>query len=291
MTNTTTDSKTNVPEAIPQPCIAQGEQVYSAKTADKHLLYERAVQTPQGEVKFIDRVYKKRNGKLPRSLREDFCGTAYLCSTWVQHRKSNTAVGVDFDPAVLAWAKENHVNPLTNSQQSRLHLIKGDVLTTPLDTPVDVVAALNFSYFTFKKREQLRAYFSTVRDSLTDTGIFVCDCYGGFEAQDIVEEERPCNGFAYVWHQAHFNPVTSETLCHIHFHFPDETSIMKAFTYDWRLWSLMEIQEVLKEVGFTKTTVYWEGTDTESNEGNGVFRPTTKGEVCPGWIAYLVAEM
>ncbi len=63
----------------------------------------------------------------------------------------------------------------------------------------------------------------------------------------------------------------------------------KAFTYDWRLWSLMEIQEVLNEAGFPHVEVHWEGTELESGEGNGVFRRTTTGEAIESWVAYIIA--
>ena len=64
----------------------------------------------------------------------------------------------------------------------------------------------------------------------------------------------------------------------------------KAFTYEWRLWTLPEIQEVLKEAGFSKVVVYWEGSDEDSEEGNGEWEVTRCGEACEGLIAYLVAE-
>ena len=79
-------------------------------------------------------------------------------------------------------------------------------------------------------------------------------------------------------------------LCHIHFKFPDGSRIRRAFSYAWRLWSLPEIREVLSEAGFTRSTVYWQGTNEESGEGNGVFEPTEQGEADASWIVYLVAE-
>jgi hypothetical protein len=46
----------------------------------------------------------------------------------------------------------------------------------------------------------------------------------------------------------------------------------------------------MREAGFARTTVYWEGTVARTGEGNGVFKPSRRGEACQGWIAYLVAE-
>ena len=65
--------------------------------------------------------------------------------------------------------------------------------------------------------------------------------------------------------------------------------LYEVITYDWRIWTLPELTEMLIEAGFKKATVYWEGTD-ENGEGNGVFTPTTEGEADAGWIAYIVAE-
>jgi hypothetical protein len=63
----------------------------------------------------------------------------------------------------------------------------------------------------------------------------------------------------------------------------------KAFTYDWRLWSLPELRDLLLEVGFKDVIVYWEGTNNRTGEGNGVWLQSTRGEACAGWIAYVVA--
>lgn len=63
----------------------------------------------------------------------------------------------------------------------------------------------------------------------------------------------------------------------------------KAFTYDWRMWTLPELQEILGEAGFSKVTVYWEGTD-EDGEWDGNYSATEHGDDEPAWIVYLTAE-
>jgi hypothetical protein len=83
--------------------------------------------------------------------------------------------------------------------------------------------------------------------------------------------------------------VTGDILCHIDFRFPDGSKIDKAFSYDWRLWSLPELKELLAEAGFSRTTVWWEGTSKEGG-GNGIFTPENRGEADAGWVAYLIAE-
>jgi len=261
----------------------------SAKTADPHVLYQDAVQCPEAEVKFISRVFKKIYGRKPETVREDFCGTAYFCCEWVKDRNTNRAIGVDLDESVLKWGIEHNLNGLKDGQRARVELVHSNVLTAETE-PVDVLIAFNFSYFLLMKRKEMIEYYRAARRHLKSEGLFILDCYGGYEAQDVLEEERACNGFSYVWDQADFNPITHETTCHIHFHFPDNTSMKRAFTYTWRLWTLPEIREMLEEAGFKDITVYWEGTDSETEEGNGVFKPTMKGEVCPGWIAYIVSR-
>ena len=261
---------------------------YTAATADKHHLYERAVQSPEAEIQFIDRTFRAIRGRLPDVLREDFCGTAFLACTWVRSRLTNRSIGVDLDKPTLEWAITHNLSWLAPEERTRVELICDDVNGVRAGR-ADIIAAFNFSYYIFKTRPQLLKYFKAARRGLRKDGLFYLDCYGGYESQDVLTEPRKCAGFTYVWDQAHFNPVTSETLCHIHFSFPDGTKMNKAFTYDWRLWSIAELRELLKEAGFTRSTVYWEGTDPRG-EGNGIFRPTTKGEVCAGWVSYIIAE-
>ncbi len=119
--------------------------------------------------------------------------------------------------------------------------------------------------------------------------MFLIDAYGGSDSFVEMQERRKVSGFTYVWDQHSYNPITGDVVNYIHYEFPDGTRMKKAFAYEWRLWTLPEIQEVLYEAGFSKVTVYWEGTD-EDGEGNDEFDPSTVGEACPGWIAYLAAE-
>jgi hypothetical protein len=46
---------------------------------------------------------------------------------------------------------------------------------------------------------------------------------------------------------------------------------------------------VLRDAGFREVTVFWEGTDRKSGEGNGVYRISTRGDSSPSWIAYIAA--
>ena len=267
----------------------KGQNRRTAATSDKHELYEKSVQNPEGEAEFVDQVWKERRRRLARHIREDFCGTAVASVEWVKLRKTNTAIAVDIDPEVLNWGRERLSQRLDDDQQTRLTLREADVLKVRTD-PVDTVMAMNFSYYLFKTREALGHYFSRVHRALIDDGIFLLDAYGGSDSFLEMQEKRRVEGFTYIWDQALYNPVTGEAVNHIHYRFPDGSEIKKAFTYDWRLWTLPEIQELLYEAGFSKVTVYWEGTNEETGEGNDEFKPTRRGEACQGWIAYVAAE-
>lgn len=264
---------------------------------DRHLLYSAAVQSIEADLDFFRRVYKRKRGRPFRLLREDFCGTAVLACEWVRRNPKNRAIGVDLDRPTLEWGMRRY-GPTIGKAAQRLELKQADVLsvTRPL---VDVVAALNFSFCVFKSRETLLEYFSVVRQSLDRDGIFFVDIFGGLEAGMEDKENRRIAAstafdgtkippFTYVWEQVSFNPVNNDIHCRIHFKLKDGTRIRRAFTYDWRLWSLPEIQEVMLEAGFAKAEVYIEGWDEDEDDTDGIFRRRKRFENQDGWVAYVV---
>lgn len=258
-----------------------------ADTADKHIYYEKAVQCVEAEIDFIDRTFRQRKGRTATILREDFCGTANASCEWIRRRRNNTAYCVDIDAAVLDWGQRQHIAKLKQQQEERIQLINADVFKAK--TPaVDIVVAMNFSYWCLKQRGALRRYFKKAYASLVADGILFLDAFGGYEASREMQERTPYRGFTYIWDQAKYNPITGDALMHIHFKFKDGSVLKKAFTYDWRLWTLPELTELLAEAGF-KPTVYWEGEDADGN-GNGIYSPTTQGTADAGWVAFIVAE-
>lgn len=258
-----------------------------ADLADKHECYEEAVQCTEAEIDFVDQTFKKLRKRTATLIREDFCGTANSSCEWIRRRNKNRAIGVDLDAEVQQWGRDHHIAKLTEAQQKRIELILADVMEVKTK-PVDAVLAMNFSYWIFMDRPTMVRYFKRVYDSLVDDGILFMDSFGGFESFKEMKESREYEGFTYVWHQAKYNPITGAYRCKIHFKFEDGSKLKNAFVYDWRLWTLPELTEMLTEAGF-KPTVYWEGAD-ENGDGDGIFTPTTKGEADAGWIAYLVAE-
>jgi hypothetical protein len=259
-----------------------------ADSADRHVLYEKSVQATDFEYEFIDRNFKRIRGRKPYLLREDFCGTARMCCEWVRGRKRNRAIGVDLDPEVLQWGRDHHIAALKPDQKARVTLLQEDVTQVSTE-PVDIVLAMNFSWQILEDRAVLRDYFTSVRDSLADDGVFFLDSFGGYDAYREIREKTEHDGFTYVWDQARYDPMSGHMRCHIHFHFDDGSKMKKAFTYEWRLYTLPEIREILMEAGFSNVTMYWQGWD-EDDEPDGDFQPATKGEADPGWICMISAE-
>lgn len=259
-----------------------------AERADVHELYEQSVQAVDIEAEFLRDTFRALRKREPQRLREDFCGTASLCCEWARQGAARRAVGVDIDAATLDWGRKHRLAKLPQSTRARVRLLHDDVRTVETE-PVDIVGAFNFSYFCFKTRDEMRAYFERVRGALVDDGVFFLDVFGGPEASDLVKEKTKIDGFTYVWEQAEFEPITSRIVCHIHFKFPDGSKLKRAFTYDWRLWTIPELSELLTEAGFSRVRVYWEGDDGDGS-GNGEFKEHATGEADLAWVAYLIAE-
>ena len=264
---------------------------------DKHALYEAAVQGADYDLDFMERVYRREHGRRFTRLREDFCGTALVATSWALRRPENLAWGLDLDRPTLDWAREHRLCRI-GKPATRVTLLQRDVrtVTRPL---VDVVAAYNYSYWVFHARRDLLAYFRAVHRSLRPGGLFFLTVFGGSEALGALTERKRVAGsqsvdgervppFTYVWEQQRFNVVDHRLLCHIHFQFRDGTEMKRAFTYDWRLWTLPEVREVLAEAGFRRARVYIEGWDDVNDRSDDVFRLRTKFPNQEGWLSVVV---
>jgi hypothetical protein len=257
---------------------------------DKYSYYNRAVQSPDVDCEFISDCYKEIRGVRPQVLREDFCGAFAVCCEWVRRHKNNRAIGIDLDPEPIHYGQTHYLSQLKAEQKGRVEIVQGSVLTSRVEK-ADVVLALNFSYYLFKSRLMLRRYFTMARKGLKSKGLFIIDCFGGKDAQEANEESNKFKDFTYYWDQTNFDPVSNEALFHIHFKLKGEKKRReKVFSYDWRMWTIPEIREVMMEAGFKRTHVYWEGT-TRRGDGDGNFKRVEKGEECDGWVAYVVGEL
>ena len=258
------------------------------KPFDRYAYYHRSVQSTGVDCAFVSSTYRELKGKKAKRMREDFCGAFALCCEWARRSKDHQAYGIDLDPEPLAYGREHYLPKLRPEMRRRVHIEQGSVLTAKLPA-VDVVIALNFSYYLFKQRQILRKYFRQAFKGLKQDGIFITDCFGGSDCQQANQERTDFSGFSYFWDQEHFDPVTNEALFQIHFKRKGEKLRKRVFTYDWRMWTIPEIREIMIDVGFRRTHVYWEGT-TKKGEGDGKFKRVEEGEECEGWVAYVVGE-
>ncbi len=260
----------------------------AAQKADKYDLYLKSVQAPDVDVVFFDRVYRTEYKQPAAVLREDFCGTAAVCYEWVKRHPKRRAIGVDNDPEPLNWGVK-HLRPkISEADAERVRLLEDDVRAIKGEK-ADVIAAQNFSFQCFKTRDELRKYFEAARKNLAKKGVLILDAMGGPE---VIEEDRrektKFRNFTYIWDQARFDPITHDCKFHIHFRFKDGSRWRNAFTYEWRLWTLPELQELLIEAGFKRADVYWEGTDADSGDGNGIYRKRRSAESDTAWVCYVV---
>jgi hypothetical protein len=263
---------------------------YTARTADRFELYQIAVQSPETDLAFLSRVYRRWNGKAPQHLREDFCGTALLSATWAK-RAGRTAEGFDLDPETLDWGRAHNLEPLKSKAANvKLHL---EDVRQRGDRLADLRLAQNFSYWTFKERTALLDYFRAARAGLAKGGIFAIDAYGGSDAiEELQDERRLDEGFTYVWDQERYLPGSGEYDCHIHFRFRDGSQIRRAFSYHWRFWNFPELADLLRDAGFRRVEAWFEESDDEDGQGSGNFVLDSTGATsrdCSAWIAYLVA--
>lgn len=265
---------------------------------DRHDLYEAAVQGVDYDLDFLERVYRRRHGRSFRLLREDFCGTAAIAAHWVLRSPEHRAWGVDLDGSVLGWARRHRV-PRMREAGERLTLIHSDVRRARVPA-VDVTCALNFSWWVFHARRDLVGYLRAARRGLRKGGLLVLNAFGGSEAMGTLVERRriaasrsvtgdPVPPFVYEWDQASFNPLDHRLRCHIHFRLRGGVVMRRAFTYDWRMWTVPEIREALAEAGFRWCEVYVEGWNEKLNRPDEVYRLRRRFENQEGWLAMIVA--
>ena len=257
-------------------------------------LYEASVQCPEADIKFLRRIFKKKNGVAPKSLREDFCGSSALACEWVAGHRNRSAIGLDLDEPTLEWAREHNVAAIGDAGE-RVELRCADVRT--VTEPVDVALGLNFSYWIFKDRDDLLDYFKAARASLNPGGMLILDAFGGTEAMCEGKDNKQIDAlvtrdgvkvpkFSYVWRQARFNPIDHHFVCHIDFKVKGK-AMKKAFSYDWRFWTLAEIRELLMEAGFADTEVHVDDFD-DDGESNGIYRRRKRFDNDGVWVAYVI---
>ena len=189
-----------------------------AALPDRHVLYQKAVQSPDVEIDFVDSRFRRLRGRTASRLREDFCGTAFTSCEWVNRRRTNIAVGLDLDRPTLDWGKAHNAAKLKPEAAARLRLLRRNVLNPGRSAAgVGMGLAMNFSWWVFHTRRDLLAYFRAVRRSLVRDGVFFLDIYGGYEAQSEIRERTQIGGkkrgFTYIWDEERFEPTAGWRGC------------------------------------------------------------------------------
>ncbi len=276
--------KSGTPKKAARPTLAQ--------RADKHALYQVSVQSPGVDIEFFEAEFAKYRGRKPLRLREDFCGTALLSTEWCKTDPKRTALGVDLDAATLAWGRARNLEPAGPDVARRVKLAQADVRETRF-AKVDLTLAMNFSYCVFQTRDELAAYFAAARAGLVRDGVLALEVYGGTESMSVMTEERPVRGATYIWEQEKFSPIDHHTVCHISWRFKDDSTLERAFTYDWRLWTLPELRELMLGAGFKEVKFYFERVDGDEDDeyltGTGEFIERTEIDNQEAWLAYVIA--
>ncbi|MQL76092.1 hypothetical protein Taro_008485 [Colocasia esculenta] len=307
---------------------------------DGSLLLLLLLISPRGDISYMQKFFLTYvGGRMPLHLQEDFCGTALLSAEWLRSDPRRTAVGLDLDDEALDWCLKNNLNKIGPDGYSRIFLFHGNVLhpkeaclmkprfhdlvtqdpvqnanteisrknDCPLP-PNDIVCAFNYSCCCLHRRADLVLYFKHALDSLSRRGgIFVMDLYGGSSSECKLKLQRRFSDFTYVWEQQAFDIVSRTTRISLHFHMGKRQILRHAFSYHWRLftlvlevsvsWSLPEIKDCLEEAGF-QSVHFWlrEMPDTrqrmnskEYNAGNDVkYEEVSSFQQTDAWNAYVV---
>lgn len=238
---------------------------------DKHDLYELCVQSPKDLVPLLRAIH----GGDPRTLGEDFAGTAAVSHLWVQ-RDGCDAIAVDLDHEALQ----------RRGEQERIAKHVADVRQA--EAPCDLLFVGNFSIGYLHTRRELVEYLTHCRKRLeSTTGVFVCDTYGGESAYTLggVHRAHPMPGgklCRYTWEQHAADPATGMVTNLIHFRVERagviEFELEDAFVYEWRLWSIPELRDAMADAGFSTTQVYAKLADAIDAEGNAYVMPVEDGE-------------
>src|SRR5690606_9143469 len=140
---------------------------------------QRSVQSPEADCELFAEIYEELRGAAPVVLREDFCGTALLSTTWCLSDPEHRAIGVDLDGPTLDWARAHNQAPNAKALGDRLSLVQGDVLEVAGLEHADIIAALNFSFCVFKQRHELARYFTRCLANLAEGGVLILELFGG----------------------------------------------------------------------------------------------------------------
>ena len=79
-----------------------------ASQADPYEIYQHAVQSPEVDIELIQMIYQSCHTKPAYHLREDFCGTGFTLSHWIQQGDEFTGEGFDLASEPVQWGRKNN---------------------------------------------------------------------------------------------------------------------------------------------------------------------------------------
>ncbi len=256
----------------------------------KYYLYENSVLTPTEDMELFANMYRQVFTREPLVLREDFCGTYVLSAAWLKRSDKHQALALDLDPEPLEYGRKVHYKMLTPIQKKNLTVMQQDVRTVT-KKKADLAVANNFSFYIFKTRSGLKEYFQCARQSLkAGQGLFLVELAGG-PGMIVKSKERRTirvdkqTKFTYFWDQKSFDPVNQHGMFAIHFGLNGKLLRRDEFVYDWRLWTIPEVRDLMVDAGFRKTVVFWE--KSSRGEGTGEYLLSERGDNDWSWIAYV----
>ncbi|HMN40079.1 MAG TPA: class I SAM-dependent methyltransferase [Phycisphaerales bacterium] len=247
---------------------------------DRHDCYEVCVQSPRHVSAFLHAVH----GNQPVVLREDFCGTAALSRQWIEDGRSagakRRAIGIDLDAEVLARAAQENERA---GMDVDIRLVRGDLRERMAGAGserggCDVAFAGNFSSGYLHDRATLMGYLRGVRGAMNTGGVFVCDTYTGpgVFKEGAVTRVHPGRGHEtvrYTWEQRDADALMAMVTNVLHFQVEVDGEVVarypEAFVYRWRLWSIPELREAMREAGFGATNVYQDVGSAAEPMGHG----------------------
>ncbi len=265
---------------------------------DRHDCYELCVQSPRHVVALL----RGAHGGEPLMLREDFAGTASVCLRWLGEARGRGeragAMAVDLDSEALARARRD----ATEQALSGLEVMQADCLAADDARGADVIFVGNFSIGYIATRDALVRYLRACKHRLDagnagfGGGIFACDLYGGPSAYrlGVLERKHPARGremIHYVWRHEEADPRTARVRNSISFRVVLDGDVIaeipRAFVYEWRLWSLVELTEAMQEAGFSEVALY---KDLNVAPGQTPVAVASADELRDDWIVLVVGR-
>lgn len=287
---------------------------------DRFDCYELCVQSPRHVTALLAAIHDNQ----PRVLQEDFCGTAAVSRRWVIEGEDRVAHAIDLDGEVVAKARAL-VEAMPALAQRRLEIMQGDCITAgaspdatrrgaeQVTSPAsslrggvihapDVIFVGNFSIGYIAERGALVAYLRACKRRLDagnggfGGGVFCCDLYGGASAFRLgaIERRHPSRGreiIRYVWRHEAADPRTARVVNSISFRVEVDGEIVqelpRAFVYEWRLWSLSELTDAMREAGFADVQVY---KDLNIAPGQPAIAVQSAEELPEDWVVLVAAR-